>query len=532
MNGKWLSLLFASMFAGLSVLAVLSLPPKADAIPAFSRKYGTSCTTCHSDFPKLNDFGKAFKDAGFKFPKDDESFLKTPPVLLGAPAQAELWPHVVYPGSIPGLLPVGLRYNTYYQQISANRNNFNEVLPAGTIGNFIPKSDFQPGFFSIFTAGNFGTGISWWVDDDISVAGANANGALGDGYLKFNDVSRFLKLPKDSLNLRAGQFELDLPFSQARTWNLSGWDIFSEANVGIQNGLGPAQNVNNGSKLEDPANGVEFSGGHIYQGYHYSVAVFDQNTTGVAPTAPNIGPQNGVSFNSDANFKDLYGRLVYRFNLEKDPASRNDVQAAGTMGPRDHTYLALGTFYFYGRTAQPFSGVQADGVTPTVLTAREPFYRIGGDVNFNYRNLNVFGVYVAAHDHNLLPVTAPGAAGITGFAPGSAATFSGGFLEADYLALPWAMTIMRFDQVKSSADRINFIEYNPASPPGSSFFSPYSATRNRFTPGEQFLIHANIKASVEYQIMPQQIVYNPATGEIITGPFRTNALIVGLEWVY
>ena len=62
-----------------------------------------------------------------------------------------------------------------------------------------------------------------------------------------------------------------------------------------------------------------------------------------------------------------------------------------------------------GRTAQNVSGVLSDGVTPTVLTAREPFYRIGGDVNFNYRNLNVFGVYVAAHDHNLVPVTASGA---------------------------------------------------------------------------------------------------------------------------
>ena len=70
------------------------------------------------------------------------------------------------------------------------------------------------------------------------------------------------------------------------------------------------------------------------------------------------------------------------------------------MGPRDHTYLALGAFYFYGRTAQPFSGVLADGVTPTVLTAREPYYRVGGDVNFNYHNFNLFGVYVAAHDHN------------------------------------------------------------------------------------------------------------------------------------
>jgi hypothetical protein len=42
---------------------------------------------------RLNDFGKAFKDAGFKFPKDDETFIKVPPVMLGAPAEEDLWPH-------------------------------------------------------------------------------------------------------------------------------------------------------------------------------------------------------------------------------------------------------------------------------------------------------------------------------------------------------------------------------------------------------------------------------------------------------
>src|ERR1700686_1344445 len=61
------------------LLAVFYLiAPKAQAIPAFSRQYQTSCSTCHIDFPKLNDFGKAFKDAGFKFPKDDETYLKVP----------------------------------------------------------------------------------------------------------------------------------------------------------------------------------------------------------------------------------------------------------------------------------------------------------------------------------------------------------------------------------------------------------------------------------------------------------------------
>src|ERR1039458_2508562 len=139
--GKNRSLLWLAML--LTFTLVLAQPSLAT--PAFARKYGTSCSTCHLDFPKLNDFGKAFKDAGFKFPKDDDSFLKVPPTMLGAPAQEELWPHTVFPGTIPGLPPIGLRYNTYYQQVSSNRDNFNLVLPAGTVGNFIPKSDFRLG---------------------------------------------------------------------------------------------------------------------------------------------------------------------------------------------------------------------------------------------------------------------------------------------------------------------------------------------------------------------------------------------------
>ena len=45
---------------------------QASAIPAFARKYQTSCATCHNNYPELNDFGEAFKKNGFKFPKDDE----------------------------------------------------------------------------------------------------------------------------------------------------------------------------------------------------------------------------------------------------------------------------------------------------------------------------------------------------------------------------------------------------------------------------------------------------------------------------
>src|SRR5579885_1258202 len=280
-----------------SIAILLLLCGSSQAIPAFSRQYGTSCSTCHVDFPKLNDFGKAFKDAGFKFPKDDESFIKIPPVLLGAQANKELFPHSIWPGSIPGLPPVGLRYNQFFQVVSANRNNFNLQDTTGNPANqpFIPRTDFQSGLFSIFTAGNFGSDIAFWVDDDISVSGANSNGGLGDGYLKFVNIGRLLKLPTDALSLRFGQFELDLPFSQARSWNLSGWDIYDEANLGVVNSLLPnQQNVNNTFAFSTPGQGVEISGGRTYRGYHYSLAAINQNTSGSASPAPNVSPVVGI----------------------------------------------------------------------------------------------------------------------------------------------------------------------------------------------------------------------------------------------
>src|SRR6516162_7253126 len=79
------SLLMRILMKSLPALLLLTvciglLPRRGNAIPAFARLYGTSCMTCHIDFPKLNDFGKAFKDAGFQFPKDEEADIKIPPV--------------------------------------------------------------------------------------------------------------------------------------------------------------------------------------------------------------------------------------------------------------------------------------------------------------------------------------------------------------------------------------------------------------------------------------------------------------------
>jgi hypothetical protein len=520
------------------------------AIPVFSRQYQTSCATCHLDFPKLNDFGKAFKDAGFKFPKDDESFVKVAPTLLGAAAQKEVWPKSIWPGGIPGMPPIGLRMNNFFQVTGNNRNRFNALAAPGTVPQIIPRSDFETGLFSMFTAGNFGSDIAFWVDADLNVGGENGAGGLGDAYLKFVNIGRFLKLPTDALSLRAGQFELDLPFTQARNINLSPYDIYAQANIGaISSMLSLQQNVNNQFTFADAARGVELSGGHNYGGYHYSVAIVNQNTSGltqpdnVSPYVPSAtgGANGGIGFGSDSSFKDVYARFSYRFNLERNTESRNSIQAAGATGPRDHTYLNFGTFYYRGKSQQGLVGALPSG-DPRVLYAREPYYRSGGDFSFNYRTFNLFGIYMYGRDNNLLPIDAngmliplpigEGSPVPVGFITSVPAKFNGGFLEADYLVLPWIMAIGRWDGVHSSADRINGLAFNT----GTSFFGPLRSQRNRFTPGIQFLIHPNIKASFEYQFRPKQtvtVVTDPVTGvSTALNPFRVNTALVGLEFVY
>lgn len=526
------------------------MTPKGLAIPAFSRQYQTSCSTCHIDFPKLNDFGKAFKDAGFKFPKDDETYLKIPAVLLGAPAQKDVWPTgSIWPGQIPGIPPIGLRMNSFFQVTSGPRNQFDSLAAPNTVPQFVPATDFETGFFSIFSAGNLGGDIAFWVDDDISVSGENAAGSLGDGYLRFVNIGKIFHLPTDALHFRAGQFELDLPFTQARSIDLSPYDIYTESNIGVINSLTAQQNVANQFTFAAPAQGIELSGGHLYGGYHYSVSIVNQNTTGVSQ-ASNVSPyvpsatsasSGGIGFASTTSAKALYTRLSYRFNLERDEANRKEIQAAGPTGPRDHTYLDLGGFYYRGNSFQRFIGTTPDGSEQLLLGVHEPYYRAGGDFSFNYRKLNVYGLYMFAHDDNLLPVDANGNVILlplssTGpypvhFISGVPAKFSGGFVQSDFLALPWLMLIMRWDGVNSSADRINgFVLAS-----GTPYFAPLRSTRDRFTPGAQFLIHPNIKASFEYQFRPQQSITSvttPTNLQIAENPFRVNTALFGLEFVY
>jgi hypothetical protein len=93
----------------LAACAIASAAP-ASAVPAFARKYGTSCLTCHTAFPKLTPFGEAFRRDGYRFPGVDSDYVKQDTVVLGQEAAKKTFPESVWPGTIPSLAPLAIGF--------------------------------------------------------------------------------------------------------------------------------------------------------------------------------------------------------------------------------------------------------------------------------------------------------------------------------------------------------------------------------------------------------------------------------------
>jgi hypothetical protein len=58
-------LVVAGAFVGAAAAAITAAPRDAAALPSFARQTGQPCGTCHTDFPGLTPYGRAFKLGGY-----------------------------------------------------------------------------------------------------------------------------------------------------------------------------------------------------------------------------------------------------------------------------------------------------------------------------------------------------------------------------------------------------------------------------------------------------------------------------------
>ena len=100
----------SSISLWLAALVAIASGP-AGAVPAFARKYETSCQTCHTIFPKLSPFGEAFRRNGYHFPGVDSDYVKQATIPLGQEAQKGAFPQASWPGTLPGVPSIAVGFN-------------------------------------------------------------------------------------------------------------------------------------------------------------------------------------------------------------------------------------------------------------------------------------------------------------------------------------------------------------------------------------------------------------------------------------
>jgi len=156
-------------------LSTLAVPSDVDAIPAFARKYGFSCSTCHAPVPRLKAYGDEFAGNGFQLPDDQE------PIRAFRDVGDELL-------LLQRELPIAVRLDAYFAQ---------------GVGD-AEFSDLQsPWGLKLLSGGNVAKDVGYYFYFYMSERGEVAG--VEDAYLHFNNIGG------SSFDIMAGQFQISDP---------------------------------------------------------------------------------------------------------------------------------------------------------------------------------------------------------------------------------------------------------------------------------------------------------------------------------
>ena len=247
------------------IAVVLLLVPalRAEAFPAFARKYGMSCTACHIAWPIFNQQGQAFRDNGYQFGLD-----KDDPVTLN-----------------PAYIPIALRTTPAYQ-FTRVTNQPSDRGPITVQSGGVP---LPPGV-DILSGGTIAKDISFLLV--LSGFGPDGLATVESGWARLDNL-----FGSGWLNLRIGKFELDEPASAHRGVALTyGYAVYGAHPQGSIVGFDMGENQV----------GIEIDGHNARSSTRYSLSITSIN--GAEFTSGN-GSGNGWSAPM------VYGHLQQAFEL-------------------------------------------------------------------------------------------------------------------------------------------------------------------------------------------------------------------------
>ncbi len=378
-----------------AVLAVAcSLSSPALAIPAFARKYGTSCTTCHSVFPKLTPFGESFRRNGYRFPGVDSDYVKQDII----PLQPKLPNQEDY--GVTAIPPVSLGFNGQ-AIVHPDKNSSGGAADGHAV--FLTKDLVEEGH--VWVGGSFSDTLTYFGEVTFANDGTIA---VEHAQVHMNDLFG----PKHAVNLRAGRgFSTLTSFSPHSSYLND--QIMPSSGLTALNGAGTSWNV------FDHFNGIEVNG--VVGGrFDYSVGLNAGNSFDTRPS------------------ENVYAHAGYKLGgLPLDGEGAGAVKDA--MRPWEETAATLDFWGYRSVNSANYSVAAADD---TVLLDTAT---VGGvSLRLQHDSLEFTGgAYYESHNR-----VSPDASGAT---LGFGGTMLQAYGELSYIVQPWFVPAARFEYTSMSS---------------------------------------------------------------------------------
>jgi len=368
------ALIFAVTFA----IACLVYSGTANAIPAFSRQHKVECTTCHTIYPELNEYGEAFLKNSYVYINTKQVTDKPPePIILGGggdpvlleklknkapesvasnnvPEGSKVKNEGLFLAAIPEQLPLSATatLNASYNKNAPNNGEFDFstraiALQAG--GNFREKF----GFFAKYILYSEG---SYNPSSGNSLTG-NPNVPKNNGS-ELSELFLTWKRPLDTpLNLKIGRFR-----PKQSLWKSSNKiSISSFATHSYTVGDSPFT-------IDSPEDGIELNS-VVARRLFLAAGVVDRN-----------GQKN----------KESYGHLSFKLGgsdfLGNEPIIDFDNDSVW-----DYLSVMVAAYGYSGRNANIVSGVAQNF---------NDYYRIGLDLDVFYQKFRFKASGVKGRDSN------------------------------------------------------------------------------------------------------------------------------------
>lgn len=341
----------AVFFLGLILFPLLS-PEKAAAIPAFSRRHKTECSTCHTIYPELNEFGDAYLKNGYVWPGKQGVPAGQKSAQDADPKESKNeWAWI---SGLPEQIPLSFTASAdlAYNNAAADKADLSARslrLQAG--GAFREAAGFYV-TYNLYTQGQ------QTATSGVEGSPANSLNSPPNETPNIDELFVFWRHALDTpINLRVGRFQPKLSL-----WKSSDRIIQtpSYASTTYTAGLSPF-------RIDLPEDALEAS----------------------AVVGSRLFLAAGVVDRDGQNHKDGYGHASYKIGGTdfKGKEPEVDLESDSIW---DFLTITLGTFGYSGRNSQ----FESAG-SPT-----NDFYRVGGEMDLLYKRLHLKGGGTFGRDSN------------------------------------------------------------------------------------------------------------------------------------